>query len=209
MDEQLQHLLDKLKKDGVEKARGEADKIVSKARSESERITDEASRKAEDIVAQATREAEALVENGKVSLQQAARDAVLAVGNAVTATFDQLVRREVKDAISSEQFAEVITNVIQSYADKFEEQPAIEILVNKKDKDKIADYLNSKLSAEIRNGLEVKGDDSVVAGFKVSLVDDKIEHDFTFDAVAEALCSLLRPQMAEVVKKSMKESQEK
>ena len=50
--------------------------------------------------------------------------------------------------------------------------------------------------------MEIKADDSIISGFKVSLKGDNVQHDFSGEAITEAMCRLLRPHLAEIVKQS-------
>ena len=59
------------------------------------------------------------------------------------------------------------------------------------------------LAQAMREGIELKGDGAIVSGFRVSLVDDNVEHDFTEAAITTALCELLRPHIADIVKQAM------
>ena len=51
-------------------------------------------------------------------------------------------------------------------------------------------------------GVQVENDSSVRFGFRVKLDGGKVSHEFTNEAMADALSALLRPQLAKVVTKA-------
>ena len=64
----------------------------------------------------------------------------------------------------------------------------------------VVDVLTSRFQTELAAGLTITGSDAIAAGFKVAVTDKEVEHDFTGDAVAEALGQLLRTDLATIVK---------
>ena len=50
--------------------------------------------------------------------------------------------------------------------------------------------------------MEIHADGTVVKGFKVSLTDNQLHHDFTQPEIAAALGRLLRPRLAEIVRQA-------
>jgi V/A-type H+-transporting ATPase subunit E len=202
MPEELQSLLEKIQKDGVDKAEVEAKDIVSSAQA-----------KAKDIIADAKKEAEALLKKAEVdgtsfqtrgekALQQAARDVILSVADAVNSTLEALVKGEVSKAMDDTSVAQMVLEVVKAYANNKSADTRIEVLLNDKQKKAITDYLNAKCADAMKKGLEIKSDNTVVSGFRVSMPDANVEHDFSEAAITEALCQLLRPQLQEIVKAS-------
>ena len=89
MAEELQNLLEKIKRDGVDKANAEAAAIVAKAKSDAESIVKEAETKAAAAKAAAEAEAKAEAVRAEETIRQAARDTVLKVGQSVTAMLEK------------------------------------------------------------------------------------------------------------------------
>ena len=203
MAEELQDLLERIQKDGVEKARTEADEIVSQAKTKAAEIIANAGKEAETALKQAETDGAVFAERGQKALEQAARDVVLSVGEAVNAFLAALTRQQVAQSLSGESLNTIVTDVIKSYTNASTADSKIEVLVNAEQKQAITDILMSQLAEEMKTGIEIKADDSILAGFRVSIKNEQVEHDFTDEAIAQAFSQLLRPHLAEIVKQSM------
>ena len=84
MAEQLQGLLERIQKDGIDKADAEGQRIIDDAKAQAASIISDAEAKAKAGLDNAEREGAAFAERGKVALQQAARDVVITVGDAIS-----------------------------------------------------------------------------------------------------------------------------
>jgi len=202
MAEELDSLLERIQKDGVDKAEARAAEIVAAAEQKAGQIVREAEQKARQAVEQADKDSVAFKQRAEQSLEQAARDVILSVGATVTRLFTKLTRHEVSGALTIETLKQMLTTVVEAYCRTDGGTARIEILLNPEQQQQVVDYLMAKHAESVRNGLEVKADDSVVSGFRVSIVDKELEHDFTDAAIAEALSGLLRPELAEIVRRA-------
>jgi len=208
MAEQLKSLLERIQKDGVEKAEAEAKKIVAEANDKAKAIVNEANEKKNDALKKAEEGEAAFAARARKSLQQAARDAILLVGDALNTTLENLVDREVTEAMTDDTLKEMLAKVVEAYCSKESGPSRAELLLSPEQQKAIEDYFMSKYRDRLRAGLEIKADDGIVRGFKVSLVNEQLEHDFTRDAIAEVICGLLRPQLAEIVKEAARKAGE-
>lgn len=202
MAEELQNLLDRIQKDGVEKAEAEAQSIIGKAKEKSSGIIKDAEAKSSEIIKKAEQDAKAFEQRGAKALEQAARDVVLSVGESVNSAMKNIVSEQVSSTMSGDTLKNLISKVIESYCADKSGASSIELYLNDKDKVALKDIFIQKFKDKMENGLEMKSDNSVIAGFKVSTSGQSVQHDFTSEAVTEALCKLLRPHLAEIVKKS-------
>ena len=78
MEIQLQELIEKIKRDGIEAASTEASQLKTQAETEAKRIVEGARKEAEAIVAKAKADAERFEKAGIASGGQASRNLVLA-----------------------------------------------------------------------------------------------------------------------------------
>jgi V/A-type H+-transporting ATPase subunit E len=208
MAEELQSLLDRIQKDGVEKARAEAEEILSVARTEADAIMKSAREEADGMRQKAEADAEATLERGKKTLEQAARDLVLTVGEALGRVLNGIVRREVAAAMTPEVLQSMLIQIVEAYCRGDSEHSGVEVVLNPEQQKQLADFALSKFAGEMRGGLEIKADDGVLSGFRVRIENEAVEHDFTETAVAEALSGLLRPHLAEIVREALGKRQD-
>lgn len=205
MAEELQSLLEKIQKDGVEKARTEAERILEDARQQADTVRKQAEEEARNRREAAEREAKDLQERGQRALEQAARDVILTLKGAIEATLRALVRKDVAAALDPAATADILKQVVDAYCKDRGGTPSLELLVPEELRDRIAEHFLGRLTREMQDGVAIKGDGTVLAGFRVSVKDDQMEHDFSDEAITDALCSLLRPHLANIVKSADRE----
>ena len=202
MAQELQSLLDRFQKDGVEKADAEAQRIVEDAKSKAETIVKDAEEQAAAALKQAEKDGKAFEDRGRAALEQAARDVVITVKDAVTRALRAVVQHEVRAAMTPDNVAAMLAELVKAYAKAGAGAGGIEILLPEDQKQAVADTMLARFQDAMREGVTLKGDGRVVAGFRVALVDDNVEHDFTEEAVTAALCELLRPHIAGILKQA-------
>lgn len=200
MVEDLQNLLDKIHRDGAERAQAEADRIVAEAKARAKEIVAAAETQAADNVAASEREAQVFVERGTATLEQAARDYILRVERGVGAIFDGLVHEAVAEALTPEVMSEMVVKVAAAYAACSAEEAHLSVLIPQADAKRFVDLALGTLRSRLNAGLDVHIDDSLRKGFRVAFQDDKVYHDFTAEAIAETLAESLRPRLREIVR---------
>ena len=191
MAEELQSLIEKINRDGVEKAAAEAAKIVSAAKDEAAAIVKSAKDEAAKFAADAKADAEASAERAKETLRQAARDAVISVEGAVTRLLEKVLAADVDAALSNPETAagiaaEAVKDIVATG----------EISASSK----IADSLRARLAA--KTNLTVTIDETIGTGFTVKLDGGRVEHYFTGTTVAGELAKRLRPDLAAIMRET-------
>ena len=203
MAEELENLLERIQRDGVDKAQAQADSIISEARKKAETIVQDAQNSAVAAGKKAQVDADAFMARGKKSLEQAARDVILSVGDSINATMRGIIRSDVSKALDKETLKKMLVKIVEAYCDSKSGQTGIELLVNPEDRKDITDLLMSEFAKKLGDGIEVKGDSDVVSGFRVSISGEDVQHDFSEDAITDSLSQLLRPDLAEIVRNAM------
>ena len=84
MEIQLQELIDRIKKEGVEAAEVQADEILESAKVEAEKIISDAKAKAEKIMSDAKTENERIVKSGEDAIRQACRNLLISFRESVS-----------------------------------------------------------------------------------------------------------------------------
>ncbi len=202
MPEDLQNLLNRIQKDGVQKAEAEADRIVSEAKQKAGQIEQEAHDKAGQIVEKAEKEAEAFAENSRKSVKQAARDIVLSVEESIQKMMQSIMAVEINDVLDEKGLREMLGKFVEGYFSGDKTNPNVEILLNPEDLEKLKGHFTAEFKKAMSEGLDLTGEGTVVSGFRVYVKDEQVEHDFSRDAIVESLSRLLRPHIAELVKAS-------
>ena len=188
MAEELQQLLEKIQRDGVDKANAEAAAIVAKAKEEANALVKKAEEEAAATRAKAEEEAAAYAARARETISQAARDTVLKVKEDVTKLLTKLLAQDVTAALANEAVplaAAAVKELVTGSA-------AAEVAAAPK----FVDALRAQLAAQAQEGVKVVADDMTGAGFTVKLDNGRVEHDFTDAAIAGALAQRLRADLA-------------
>ena len=191
MAEEIQQLLEKIQRDGVDKANAEAAAIVAKAKAEADAIVKKAQEDAAAAEAKGKADAEAYAARARETIGQAARDTVLKVKDDVSNLLTKLLAQNVSAALATEAVPLAAA--------------AVKELVTNGDAEvstsaKLVDALRAQLAAQAQNGVKVVADEMTGAGFTVKLDNGRVEHDFTDAAISEALAQRLRADLAKLLK---------
>ncbi|MDR1949909.1 MAG: V-type ATP synthase subunit E [Spirochaetaceae bacterium] len=206
MEIQLQELIEKIKKDGVESAAGEAARLKAQAESEAKRIVDTARREAEEIIAKAKSDAERTEKAGIAAVGQASRNLVLAFRGEIETILDAITARETAAAYDEGTLKNVLPELIKSWAAKGSagSGDALDLLLPEGTLKKLGSFFDEKLAGELKKGLELKPDRNLSAGFRIACKDGSAYYDFSAESVAELLSAYLNPRLSAVVKESAK-----
>jgi len=188
--EDLQSLLEKINREGVEKADAEARRIVDAARAEAEALLKKAQDEAAHVKADADKEAAAFAERARESVAQAARDVVLGVKDAVTALLEKILVTEVDKALADEKSVlDLVTAAVRDLAGPGEIScgPAL------------AKALSARLASA--GSWTVVTNEAQGSGFTVRTDGGRIEHAFTGEVISAELAKRLRPDLAKLLGK--------
>ncbi len=189
MSEDLQGLLEKINRDGVEKANAAAAKIVAEAKAKAAEIVKTANEEASKAKADAEKAAAAYAGRAAETVKQAARDTVLKVEGAVTALLEKLLLENVDKALGDEKTAAALAaDAVKGLVGPVEvAAPA-----------KLAASLKAQLASQ--KTVTVVMDEAMDAGFSVKLDGGRVEHAFTPEVIAGELAKRLRPDLAALLK---------
>ena len=205
MEIQLQELIDKIKKDGIETASEEAARVKRNSEEEAARIIAAAQKEAADILGRAKVDAERAEKAGKAALEQAARNLILAFKVEIQAFLDRIVAQAAASAYSGDTLKAVLPDLLKAWvarggADK------VDVLLSEAELAKLRSWATGALAAELAKGTELKSDRNLGAGFRIANKDGSAYYDFSAESVAELLSAYLNPQLAAILKSAGKSS---
>ncbi len=202
MDIQLQELIDKIKKDGIESASGEANKMISQANAEAKRIVDAAQKEVASIIERGKAEADKFEKAGIAAVEQASRNLVLAFKDEIQALLDKITVQSVSSSLNEDALKGLIPELIKNWGTKGTDNFAV--LLSEADCKKLESYFTDKLAGELKKGLELKSDKNLAFGFRIAAKDGSAYYDFSAESVAELMSSYLNPRLQEILKTSVK-----
>ena len=188
MAEELQSLIEKINRDGVEKANAEAERIVSAAKEQAAALLKSAKDEAAKQAADAAKKADESAAHAQETMKQAARDAIKSVQDAVQKALEKLLTADVEAALADPATATAVVG------------DAVRELVGKGEVTagpKIASALKAQLAA--KPNFTVVLDETLGVGFTVKLDSGRVEYDFTAATIAAELAKRLRPDLAKLM----------
>lgn len=199
MAEELQHLIERIRKEAVDAAEAQSAQIVSKAREKAAALVKEAEEKAKGKMLKAEQDAQVFTERSTRALEQAARDLLITVGQGVENVLADIVDEAVDKALDIEGLKKMLVKLVESYCAHQGEESRIDVLLSPRDQEELVKFFADQYRQKLLHGVKLHVDNEIFKGFKVSFVNDHVYHDFTKEAIAESLANFLRPQLAEIV----------
>ncbi|MBQ9494555.1 MAG: V-type ATP synthase subunit E [Treponema sp.] len=204
MDVQLQELIDKIKKDGIASAEESAQNIIADAQNRAAQIVSDAEQKAETILKNAQAETKRMAKASEDAIAQAGRNMIISFRDALVAELDRLVQMETEKAYSKDLLMQLIPQTVQAWV-KNTDAEELSVLLSEKDLKSLQSELAAALKAEIANGLELKPDKTLSAGFRIGVKDGTAYYDYSAESLADLFSSYLNPRTANILKGAVKE----
>jgi V/A-type H+-transporting ATPase subunit E len=201
MEIQLQELIEKIKKDGIETASAEASQLKTQAEAEARRVVEDARKEAEAIVARAKADAERFEKAGIASVGQASRNLVLAFKTEIQAVLDRLIAQELAASYTDDALKAALPDIIKGWAKGTD---SLSVILPEASLKKLEAFFQEKLSSELKKGMELKSDRNLGAGFRIANKDGSAYYDFSAESVAELLSAYLNPRLAEILQAQAK-----
>ena len=192
MAEELKHLIEQIQKEGVEKANSESEAIVSSAKEKAAKIVAEAEAKAQDILKRAESTSAAFAERSVKTLEQAARDLLITVGQGCEKVVSGTLGSQVDAALSGDLLQKMVIGVVEQSGGN------IKLSVSANDAKALAAFC-AEQAGKSGKTIELVSDAEVLSGFKVAFEGKNVTLDYTGEAIAEALAAFLRPELAKTV----------
>lgn len=201
MEVQLQELIEQIKKDGVATAEAEAETIVDAAKTEAEKIIADAKAQADKIVAGAKAETERMTKSSEDAIRQAGRNLLISFRESVAGELKAIVGENVNAVYSSDAFADLIINIVESWANKPDAED-IAVILNTQDLNKLEETLLAALKEKMLKGITLKANDNFDGGFRIAVNNGSAYYDYSQEAVVDMLSNYLSPKVTELLKEA-------
>lgn len=177
MELQIQDLISEIKKDGIESAKREADRIIENAKKEADKIIKDAKSEAELSFITNSQKLETLKSGAIESVEQAKRDAILLFKEALNNEINNILNAEISKTLKGETLAKLILVALGNENPKDYEVEVSEV----------SDALKASLKKEIEQGLDIKLANKERTGFRLSMKDGSGYFDLSDEEISELL----------------------
>ncbi|MBR4882188.1 MAG: V-type ATP synthase subunit E [Clostridia bacterium] len=201
MEIQLNELIDRIKKEGVDAAESEAQDIISSAKKEAERIVAEAKAEADKMIADAKAENEKMLKSSEEAIKQAGRNLLISFRESVARELRAVTDRKVASVYSSEEFSSFLVNAVEAWS-KNPDAEDLTVILNTEDLKSLEDALLTALKDRMLEGVTLKASDSFDGGFRIGVKNGSAYYDYSAEAVVDMLSSYLSPKVTALLKEA-------
>ncbi len=201
MEVQLGELIEQIKKDGVEAAEAQAKTIIDDAKAEAEKIISDAQAQADKMIAAAKAETDRMTRSSEEAIRQAGRNLLISFRESVARELQAIVSENVSAVYSSETFAQLIVNVVETWAKKSDADD-IAVILNGEDIDKLEKTVLAALKDKALKGVTLKANDNFYGGFRIAVNNGSAYYDYSAEAVVDMLSNYLSPKVTELLKEA-------
>lgn len=195
MENKLEQLTQKLRQEGLDKGRAEAEALVVEANAKADKIVAEAQQKADKILADAKTKAEELTRNTANDVRMASLKTIsalrLEIENLIVA---KVVEPQISKAWESGEFIQtLLVEAVKSWSP--EGETGIEVVVP----EAMLEEVKAIVAKEFKSGVDVSASSAVKVPFRIS---DKAEGyfvSFSDEDFATMIKQALRPKIAEFI----------
>lgn len=203
----VQELIEKLRSQGVDNGRQEADKIIAEAEARAAEIISAAEIKAGVIVSKAQEEADFITKAGSEALQLAERNAVLELKDYLLAKFSDQIRTSVTDSMQGEELLEkMIVEVAgqnslrgERHVDVILPKKVIGVEELRRDPELLKNsglmaFAMERATKMLQEGVTFSVGNDMQQGIAFRLVDKDINVELSDEAVSAVLLKHLQPR---------------
>ena len=195
----VQSLLDRIKKEGIEKANQSAEDILEKARSKADRIMKEAEARAERTLSEAKAKAERKEKAFEENMAHAGRNLIISVRNQILKLCERIMAQQASQALTPDVMKEIILQMSAKW-DPSADTRDMEILLSEKDLQDLEEALHAALQKKLKGEVFLKPVPGIQAGFRIGEKDGHMHYDFSDRTIAEVLSEYLSPRIAKYLK---------
>ena len=186
--EDLQSLLEKINREGVEKADAEAKRIIGDAQAKADALVKAALAKAAQAKSESEKDAKTYADRAAETIRQSARDITIGVKDAITTLLENLLAKDVDRTLADEKTAvSIVAEAIKDLTGPGEIRCG----------EKLAAALKSQVS-DLKSFTLIP-DATLGTGFTVKTDGGRVEHDFTAETISAELARRLRPDLAKLL----------
>jgi len=197
MEMELNSLIDKIKKDGVQAAEKQAGDIVNRAEAQAKKIIDDAEKKKSAALEDAKRRIAGMQSAQEAAVRQAGRDVLLMLRERVADFFYRIVNRQVEEALKPDTLKDVIIKAVENFKkDGFLD---VDIMVSREDRARLEKTLFAALGAEMKGRVKLSESALIKKGFRIGERGKDSYFDFTDEAITEAFKKHLNPKLVELL----------
>ena len=202
MEIQVNELIEKIKREGIDSASQQASVIKTEAGKEAARIIEAAKKEAEEIVSKGRQDADRFEKAGIAALEQASRNLVLSFKDEIQGLLDRIIASHTAAGYDENVLKNTLPQLLQNWVSKGSAE--LSVILPESELGKLQAFFSEKLTGELWKGVELKSSRKLSQGFHISNKEGSVYYDFSAEAVSGMLSAYLNPKLSEILNKSTK-----
>lgn len=210
----VQELIDKIKNQGVNEGKKQAEQILKEAHDKASRILTQAKDEADKLLSETRHTLEVERKSSHEAIKTAFRDTEIALRSKVREAFSAHLKRLVSLQLEDKNFIKELVLAIASVkTPEIAQASQVEVLLpsqifgtdekgthlSQDGKKRMQHLVLGITDGMLREGIELKSSTDIKGGIKVRLTGKDIELDLTDEAFADLLLKYLLPRYREIV----------
>ncbi len=198
MAEELQSLLEKIHRDGIEKAAAEREEMLAAAKQEAESMIAAAKEEAAKIRSAAENDALASQKRAESAIRQAFRDILLELKGELKNRLEAITRKRLDEALSAEFMANLVTEVAKSVLSNNADS-SLEVMVSPAKCEELVKLLTAGIGADMVERVSVFPNSAAGRGLKISVNGDQVFFDLSDAALTGMICEYAGSRVSAVI----------
>ena len=198
----VQELVHRLRDEGVQAGKQEAEQILKEARDNAAAILTEANAEADKILRQAHIKNEAEKVHAQESLKIAVRDTEIELQRGLEKAFMSHVKRLVSKEVRDEEFLrQLLLTIVGSAAENIPQDQAVDVLMPEQvfQSEALKNFVRRGTSEMLREGVDLKPSSELSGGIQLKLADEDVLFDFSENALSDLILKHLLPRYRAIV----------
>ncbi len=200
MSQELQGLLDRIQKDGLDQAQKQSDEIINQAKSNAESIIQRTNMEAEAILKTTHEEVKKIEERSKATIQQASRDIVISLETELLKRLRKCVKSAVSESMTPTLMTEVIKKMVEAYAKSSNQEIKLDLILSQKDADILTESLKTTLVKDLKTQPQIIKGTDFSSGLKIGFNGSDVFLDFSDTTITDLICDCVSPRLSAILK---------
>ena len=199
MAEELQGLLDRIHKEGIQKAETEKKDLITQAQKEADAILKKAEINASNIIKKAQEKSIREEEKAKASIQQASRDIIITLKTELLERLNLCVKDLVSKAMTPVLMSDIIAKMADTFAKTSGKNADISLIFSAKDLDKMTQHFKKNLTNNLKNQPKIFAGNDFSAGLQIGFKGSDVFLDFSDNALTDIISGYVGSRLASIL----------
>ncbi|MCP4176974.1 MAG: hypothetical protein GY756_04335 [bacterium] len=199
MPQELQGLLDRIHKEGIEKTESEKLEILKKAKEDAKAIIKNAKAEAKTLIKCAKEDAKKNEKKSKATILQASRDIIISLETELRERLNICANNLVKEALTPKLMGEIIEKMTAAYSKDHNKEFTMELMFSAKDLDEMTALLRTNLFKSLKEKPEILKGHDFTTGVKIGFKGQNVFFDFSDNTITDIISEYVGPRLASIL----------